>query len=276
MCAATKAPIVHPCLHHAAPRALQTPSGPACDPRLGQGTPAASSMVAAAALALCSLSSSLGHSAQQQQPAHPSGRPAGLARSWQHRRSLPSARTVAMVASQDREVAGGGAPATRAAAAAEADLSSALSLANIRQTLIRLEDTIIFSLIERAQFARNDAVYQPGAIEVPGFMADGRRYSLLEYLLREIEQVRGWARGWGCTREGWAEMCMQLSSAAKGGGQAHGRRARCTAAAAAPCAASATSTLCAGARPHPAVHEPGREPFLPRGRACPGAAAHHL
>lgn len=75
------------------------------------------------------------------------------------------------------------------------DLSSALSLDNIRQTLIRLEDTIIFSLIERAQFARNKAVYEAGAIPVPGFQADGRRYSLLEYLLREIEQVRGPAAG---------------------------------------------------------------------------------
>lgn len=34
------------------------------------------------------------------------------------------------------------------------------------QTLIRLEDTIIFSLIERAQFARNDPVYEPDAIPV--------------------------------------------------------------------------------------------------------------
>ena len=75
--------------------------------------------------------------------------------------------------------------------AAEADLSSALSLANIRQTLIRLEDTIIFSLIERAQFARNEPVYQPDAIPVPGFRPDGCRYSLLEYLLREMEQVHG-------------------------------------------------------------------------------------
>lgn len=74
---------------------------------------------------------------------------------------------------------------------AEADLSSALSLANIRQTLIRLEDTIIFSLIERAQFALNEPVYQPDAIPVPGFRPEGRRYSLLEYLLRETEQVHG-------------------------------------------------------------------------------------
>lgn len=81
--------------------------------------------------------------------------------------------------------------ATPVAATPDADLSSALSLANIRQTLIRLEDTIIFALIERAQFARNDAVYQPEAIPVPGFRPDGRRYSLFEYLLRETEQVHG-------------------------------------------------------------------------------------
>jgi hypothetical protein len=90
---------------------------------------------------------------------------------------------AAAPASSAQELAGSG-------HAAEADLSSALSLANIRQTLIRLEDTIIFSLIERAQFARNEPVYQPDAIPVPGFRPDGRRYSLLEYLLRETEQVR--------------------------------------------------------------------------------------
>ena len=46
-------------------------------------------------------------------------------------------------------------------------MSSTLSLANIRSTLIRLEDTIIFNFIERAQFARNDAVYTSDAIPVP-------------------------------------------------------------------------------------------------------------
>ena len=104
----------------------------------------------------------------------------------------------------------------------DSDLSSALSLSNIRQTLIRLEDTIIFGLIERAQvqrrrwgpaqrphlhppsthlappekiitqFALNPAVYQPDAIPVPGFRGDGRRHSLLEYALRDIEQARKW------------------------------------------------------------------------------------
>ena len=48
------------------------------------------------------------------------------------------------------------------------DHSTALSLDNIRQSLIRQEDTIIFSLIERAQFAANAPVYESGAIAVPG------------------------------------------------------------------------------------------------------------
>ncbi len=72
-----------------------------------------------------------------------------------------------------------------------ADLSSVLALDNIRQTLIRQEDTIIFLLIERAQFALNAAVYKTDAVPVPDFDSAGRRYSLLEYLLRETEQVHG-------------------------------------------------------------------------------------
>jgi hypothetical protein len=48
------------------------------------------------------------------------------------------------------------------------DQSAALSLDNIRQSLIRQEDTIIFSLIERAQFAANSPVYMSGAMPVPG------------------------------------------------------------------------------------------------------------
>ena len=53
------------------------------------------------------------------------------------------------------------------------------------------EDTIIFSVLERAQFARNAPVYQPDAVPVPEFEpATGRRYSLLEYILRQTEQAR--------------------------------------------------------------------------------------
>jgi chorismate mutase len=38
-----------------------------------------------------------------------------------------------------------------------------LSLDNIRSVLIRLEETIIFGLIERAQFAHNPRIYIRGA-----------------------------------------------------------------------------------------------------------------
>jgi chorismate mutase len=71
------------------------------------------------------------------------------------------------------------------------DLSSQLELDNIREALIRQEDTIIFCVIERAQFAANSAVYQPDAVPVPEFAADGSRYSLLEYILRQTEQIHG-------------------------------------------------------------------------------------
>ena len=40
-----------------------------------------------------------------------------------------------------------------------------LSLDRIRSILIRLEDTIIFGLIERAQFAHNPRIYQKGSLE---------------------------------------------------------------------------------------------------------------
>ena len=72
-----------------------------------------------------------------------------------------------------------------------ADLSSVLALENIRQTLIRQEDTIIFLLIERAQFARNAAVYKTDVISVPDTASGSQRKSLLEYLLRETEHVHG-------------------------------------------------------------------------------------
>lgn len=71
------------------------------------------------------------------------------------------------------------------------DLSDILSLSNIRQTLILMEDTIIFALIERAQYAQNNPVYESGAIPIPSYMHDGTRLSLLEYMLRETEQVHG-------------------------------------------------------------------------------------
>ncbi|KAK9727460.1 chorismate mutase aro7 [Basidiobolus ranarum] len=60
---------------------------------------------------------------------------------------------------------------------------STLPLDQLRNTLIRLEDTIIFALIERAQFATNDTIY-----EVDKFKFEDRKnVSFLEYILHELE-----------------------------------------------------------------------------------------
>jgi chorismate mutase len=64
-----------------------------------------------------------------------------------------------------------------------------LSLDRIRSVLSRLEDTIIFSLIERAQFAHNPRIYQRGAFkELEKQGIDG---SWLEWFLKETETFHG-------------------------------------------------------------------------------------
>ncbi|KAJ7134668.1 chorismate mutase [Mycena epipterygia] len=67
-----------------------------------------------------------------------------------------------------------------------------LSLDRIRSVLIRLEDTIIFSLIERAQFAQNPRIYERGAF--PELTAVGFQGSWLEWFLKEIETFHAKAR----------------------------------------------------------------------------------
>ena len=62
-------------------------------------------------------------------------------------------------------------------------MSSQLSLGNIRSTLARLEETIIFGLIERAQFCENRITYERNGV---GQQLDGE--SLLGFLLRECER----------------------------------------------------------------------------------------
>ena len=70
--------------------------------------------------------------------------------------------------------------------------ASPLELGSIRRSLILMEDTIIFSLIERGQFAQNSPVYQPGAT-VQQYLKDiGRQLSLLEYLLMETVRRLVW------------------------------------------------------------------------------------
>ncbi|PPQ69029.1 hypothetical protein CVT25_004387 [Psilocybe cyanescens] len=67
-----------------------------------------------------------------------------------------------------------------------------LSLDRIRSVLVRLEDTIIFSLIERAQFAHNPRIYQQDAFKE---LTDlGFHGSWLEWFLKEIEFFHAKAR----------------------------------------------------------------------------------
>lgn len=61
-------------------------------------------------------------------------------------------------------------------------MNEQLQIANVRHVLIRLEETIIFALIERAQFLRNAPVYAPGRF---GAALGGE--SLCGFLLRECE-----------------------------------------------------------------------------------------
>lgn len=49
------------------------------------------------------------------------------------------------------------------------DPVSALDLANIRNSLMRMEDSIIFSLIERSQYKANLAVYEPDCSQLGSF-----------------------------------------------------------------------------------------------------------
>jgi len=58
-----------------------------------------------------------------------------------------------------------------------------LSLDNIRNVLVRLEETILFGVLERAQFRQNAVIYQPDGV---GRELGGE--SLVQYLLHECER----------------------------------------------------------------------------------------
>lgn len=62
-----------------------------------------------------------------------------------------------------------------------------LMLDDLRERLIRQEETIIFSLIERAQFKRNRRIYTPGAFELPSDNDCDGTFS--QHLLYELEKV---------------------------------------------------------------------------------------
>jgi chorismate mutase len=67
-----------------------------------------------------------------------------------------------------------------------------LCLDRIRNVLTRLEDTILFQLIERAQFAYNPRMYIPGSF--PELVSQGYDGTWLEWYLKEIESFHGMLR----------------------------------------------------------------------------------
>ena len=64
------------------------------------------------------------------------------------------------------------------------DISDNLTLEAIRRSLISQEDSIIFSLLERAQYCYNGDTYDPNAFSMDGFSG-----SLVEYLVKETERL---------------------------------------------------------------------------------------
>ncbi|KAL8160943.1 hypothetical protein V2J09_012432 [Rumex salicifolius] len=64
------------------------------------------------------------------------------------------------------------------------DESERLTLESIRTSLVRQEDSIIFSLLERSQYCYNADTYDPSAFPLDGFHG-----SLVEYMLKEIEKL---------------------------------------------------------------------------------------
>ncbi|RID55207.1 hypothetical protein BRARA_G02483 [Brassica rapa] len=64
------------------------------------------------------------------------------------------------------------------------DESESLTLDSIRNSLIRQEDSIIFNLLERAQYRYNPDTYDEDAFTMEGFQG-----SLVEFMIRETEQL---------------------------------------------------------------------------------------
>jgi len=64
-----------------------------------------------------------------------------------------------------------------------------LKLENIRNVLIRQEETIIFALVERAQFNHNEIIYSPDGIPIPDFNG-----SFMDYLLHGTEMLNATVR----------------------------------------------------------------------------------
>ncbi|ODV63833.1 chorismate mutase ARO7 [Ascoidea rubescens DSM 1968] len=68
--------------------------------------------------------------------------------------------------------------------------STVLDLANIRDALVRMEDTIVFNLIERSQFYSSPSVYEPNKFKIPNFKGSFLDYTLLKTEITHSELRR--------------------------------------------------------------------------------------
>lgn len=73
---------------------------------------------------------------------------------------------------------------------ARVDVSENLTLEAIRHSLISQEDSIIFSLLGRAQYCYNGDTYDPSAFSMDGFSG-----SLVEYMVMETEKLHAQVLG---------------------------------------------------------------------------------
>jgi chorismate mutase len=73
------------------------------------------------------------------------------------------------------------------------------SLESIRATLIRQEETIIFALIERAQYRRNAVIYDPRHLKLRNVY--GAPISFLEWMLIETEKLHSKVRRYASPEE---------------------------------------------------------------------------
>ncbi|KAI9336626.1 chorismate mutase [Zopfochytrium polystomum] len=69
-----------------------------------------------------------------------------------------------------------------------------LTLARIRDELVKMEDAVIFALIERATFAQNLAIYDPKRADPSLQFGNGFDGSFLDYLLLEMESIHAKVR----------------------------------------------------------------------------------
>ncbi|GAB2212473.1 hypothetical protein Droror1_Dr00020443 [Drosera rotundifolia] len=76
------------------------------------------------------------------------------------------------------------AAATGLRAKMRVDESRSLTLDSIRDSLVRQEDSIIFSLLERSQYRYNPDTYDPNTFPLDGFHG-----SLVEFMLKETEKL---------------------------------------------------------------------------------------